>query len=74
MSLLDKQLNELPPAMANVPREIEAVIRKSLAKYPDDRYDRAGDLRRVLLRARLASNWRSLIRHNLSPTYFIPGI
>jgi eukaryotic-like serine/threonine-protein kinase len=50
-----KHLNEAPPAprsiKAGIPRPIEAVVLKALAKDPDDRFQSAHEMRDALMRA-----------------------
>jgi serine/threonine protein kinase len=47
-SILFKQINEPPPPLPNVSPEIQAVTERALAKDPNDRYQRAGEMAQAL--------------------------
>ncbi|NIS79819.1 MAG: protein kinase [Anaerolineales bacterium] len=47
-SILFKHVEEAPPPLPNASPELRAVTERALAKDPDDRYQRAGDLAQAL--------------------------
>jgi len=79
-SLVTAILRDAPPSLKSVrkevPRDLERVVSRCLAKDPDQRYESAGELLLDLTasRARMAaraSGWRAVLRQ---PRYVMPAI
>jgi len=79
-SLVTAILRDAPPPLRSfrkdVPRDLERILRRGLAKDPGQRYPSAGELLLDLVacRARMAaraSGWRAVIRQ---PRYVVPAI
>jgi serine/threonine protein kinase len=47
-SILFKQINDPPPPLPSVKPEIQVVVERALAKDPNDRYQRAGEMAQAL--------------------------
>jgi eukaryotic-like serine/threonine-protein kinase len=54
-SLIDMHVNSAPPSLSDLdptlPRELDAVVQRALAKYPDERYATAAEMARALEQA-----------------------